>query len=158
MAAAQASGNHRDEGGLTWYLQWEIYKSSPTWTHSQNCSRSTEFNSPDITNIQAFLMATNFEMDFSAVYHPWTLVLRPYAYITPSLSAGPEIDFHKNTAWRGVSTFPSCWEVMLRTWGELGLGGMSKNIWIQFSENVFCCDLTFINLKLFPNHGGIYRF
>ena len=41
-------------------------------------------------------------------------------------------DFHKNTAWRGLSNFPSSWEKMLRTWGELGRGGMSKNIWTQF--------------------------
>ena len=36
MAAAQAAENHGDEWGLTWYIQWGIYTSIPTWTHSQN--------------------------------------------------------------------------------------------------------------------------
>ena len=36
MAAAQAAENHGDEWGLTWYLQWGIYTSIPTWTHSQS--------------------------------------------------------------------------------------------------------------------------
>ena len=36
MVAAQAAENDKDEWGLTWYLQWGIYTSVPTWTHSQN--------------------------------------------------------------------------------------------------------------------------
>ena len=36
MAVAQAAENHGDEWGLTWYLQWEIYTSTPTCTHSKN--------------------------------------------------------------------------------------------------------------------------
>ena len=36
MAAAQAAKNHGHKSGLTWYLQWGIYKSIPTWTHWQN--------------------------------------------------------------------------------------------------------------------------
>ena len=36
MAAAVAAENHRDEWGLTWYLQCGIYASIPTWTHPQN--------------------------------------------------------------------------------------------------------------------------
>ena len=42
MAAAQAAENHGDEWGLTWYLQWGIYKSIPTWTHSQNSPATAE--------------------------------------------------------------------------------------------------------------------
>ena len=36
MAAAQAAENHGYEWGLTWYLQWAIYRSIPTSKHSQN--------------------------------------------------------------------------------------------------------------------------
>ena len=36
MAAAQAAENHGDEWSLTWNLQWGIYTSIPSWTHSQN--------------------------------------------------------------------------------------------------------------------------
>ena len=35
MAGAEAQENYGDEWGLTWYLQWAIYPSIPTWT-SQN--------------------------------------------------------------------------------------------------------------------------
>ena len=42
MAAAQAAENHGDEWGLTWYLQWGIYTSIPTWTHSQISLAATE--------------------------------------------------------------------------------------------------------------------
>ena len=42
MAAAQAAENHGDEWGLTWYLQWGIYTSIPTWTHSQNSLAAAE--------------------------------------------------------------------------------------------------------------------
>ena len=35
MAEAQAAENHGYEWGLTWYLQWGIYTSIPTWAHSQ---------------------------------------------------------------------------------------------------------------------------
>ena len=34
MVAAQAAENHEDEWGLTWYLWWRIYTSTPTWMHS----------------------------------------------------------------------------------------------------------------------------
>ena len=36
MAVAQAAENHGDDWGLTWYLQWGIYTSILTLTHSQN--------------------------------------------------------------------------------------------------------------------------
>ena len=36
MAAAQVAKNHGDEWGLTWYLQWGIHTSIPTWIHSHN--------------------------------------------------------------------------------------------------------------------------
>ena len=42
MAAAQGAENHRDEWGLTWYLQWGIYTSMPTWTHSHNSLAEAE--------------------------------------------------------------------------------------------------------------------
>ena len=42
MAAAQVAENHGDEWGLTWYLQWGIYTSIPTWTHSQSSPAAVE--------------------------------------------------------------------------------------------------------------------
>ena len=42
MAAAHAAGDHGDERGLTWYLQWGIYKSIPTRTYSQNSLAKAE--------------------------------------------------------------------------------------------------------------------
>ena len=36
MVASQAAENHGDKWSLTWYFLWAIYKSIPTWTHSQN--------------------------------------------------------------------------------------------------------------------------
>ena len=36
MATGQAGKNHWDKWDLTLYLQWRIYTSIPTWTHSQN--------------------------------------------------------------------------------------------------------------------------
>ena len=35
-SSTQAAESHGDEWHLTWYLQWGIYTSIPTWTHSQN--------------------------------------------------------------------------------------------------------------------------
>ena len=42
MAAAQAAENHGDEWGLTWYLQWGIYKLIPIRTHSENSQAAAE--------------------------------------------------------------------------------------------------------------------
>ena len=42
MTAAQATENHGDDWGLTWYLQWGIYTSIPTWNHSQNSLAAAE--------------------------------------------------------------------------------------------------------------------
>ena len=42
MEAAKADENHGNEWGLTWYLQWGIHKSIPTWTHSQNSLAAAE--------------------------------------------------------------------------------------------------------------------
>ena len=36
MVGAQTAEKHKNEWGLTWCLQWWIYASVPTWTHSQN--------------------------------------------------------------------------------------------------------------------------
>ena len=30
LAAVKAAENHRDEWGVTWYLQWDMYKPIPT--------------------------------------------------------------------------------------------------------------------------------
>ena len=39
------------------------------------------------------------------------------------------------------------------------LGGMIKNEQIQFFDSqMYCNNLNTITLKLFHNHGGIYRF
>ena len=42
MAAAQPAENHGDEWDLTWFLQWGIYTSTPTWTYSQNSLAAAE--------------------------------------------------------------------------------------------------------------------
>ena len=48
---------------------------------------------------------------------------------------------------------------MIKSWGRVLLRGMSKNEQIQFmTHKCICSDLKTINLKLFHNHGGIYRF
>ena len=36
MAAAQATENHGDKWGLTWYFRWETYTWTLTWSDSQN--------------------------------------------------------------------------------------------------------------------------
>ena len=47
--------------------------------------------------------------------------------------------------------------IMMKTWGRVLLGGMSKIEEIQFLTHKCICS-NLINLKLFGNHGGIYRF
>ena len=48
MAAAQSAEYHGDEWGLTWCLQWGIYTSISTWTHSQNSQTAAKALSLDI--------------------------------------------------------------------------------------------------------------
>ena len=46
-----------------------------------------------------------------------------------------------------------------KTWGRVLLGGMIKNEQIQFFDSqMYCNSFNTIALKLFQNHGGIYRF
>ena len=55
--------------------------------------------------------------------------------------------------------FPSTRRIMTQTWGRPLLGGMIKNEQIQFFDSqMYCNNLNTITLKLFHNHGGIYRF
>ena len=55
--------------------------------------------------------------------------------------------------------FPSAWGIMIKTWGRVSIEGMSKNEKIQFlAHKCICSNLNTINLKLYSNHGGIYRF
>ena len=42
MATAQAAKSQEDYWGLNWHLQWGIYKSILTWTHSQNSQAAGE--------------------------------------------------------------------------------------------------------------------
>ena len=52
-----------------------------------------------------------------------------------------------------------CLGVMITTWGRFLIEGMSKNEQVQFFDSqiyLVASDLNTINLKLFPNHGGIY--
>ena len=49
--------------------------------------------------------------------------------------------------------FSSAWRIMIKTWGRVLLGGM-----IKFFDSQYCNNLNTITLKLFHNHGGIYRF
>ena len=42
MAAAQAAENHGDEWGLAWYFLRGIYRSIPTWTHTQKLLAAAE--------------------------------------------------------------------------------------------------------------------
>ena len=48
---------------------------------------------------------------------------------------------------------------MIRTWERNLPGGMNKNEQIHFSESqLYFQNLNTTNLKLFCNHGRIYRF
>ena len=58
MVAAQAAENHGDEWGLTWYLQWWIYTSIPTWTHSQRSLAAAEALSIKISSHETSLKWT----------------------------------------------------------------------------------------------------
>ena len=51
---------------------------------------------------------------------------------------------------------PSAWGIMIKAWGRVLLGGMSKIE--QMTYKCICSSLNTINLKLFRNHSGIYRF
>ena len=55
MAAAQAAENDGDKWHLTWYLQWGIHTSIPTWTHSQ---RNTDFKDTLPWNISQMIIKT----------------------------------------------------------------------------------------------------
>ena len=64
----------------------------------------------------------------------------------------------KRLFWRN-GQFPSAWRIMIKTWGRALLGSMIKNEQIQFFDSqMYCNNLNTITLKLFHNHGGIYRF
>ena len=53
--------------------------------------------------------------------------------------------------------FPSVWGIVIKTWRRILLEGMSKIEQIQFFDSPMYLFET-INLKLFDNHGEIYRF
>ena len=53
--------------------------------------------------------------------------------------------------------FPSVWGIIVKTWRRILLEGMSKIEQIQFFDSPMYLFET-INLKLFDNHGEIYRF
>ena len=53
--------------------------------------------------------------------------------------------------------FSSVWGIMIKTWRRISLGGMSKIEQNQFSDSQMYL-FEIINLKLFDNHGEIYRF
>ena len=56
--------------------------------------------------------------------------------------------------------FPSAWGITIKTCERVSLGGMSKIVQIQFFDPQMYLhySLNTKNLKLFRNHGGIYRF
>ena len=55
--------------------------------------------------------------------------------------------------------FPSAWGIMIKTWGRFLLGAWVKmGRFIFLIHNCICSNLYTINLKLFHNDGGIYRF
>ena len=65
----------------------------------------------------------------------------------------------QNMLFGSNAQFPSAWGIMIKTWGRVLLGGMSKIEQIHFFESqMYLQYLNTINLKLFHNHGGIYRF
>lgn len=39
---ADAADNHGNEWDWTWYLKWDIYKSTPMWSHSQIVEAAVE--------------------------------------------------------------------------------------------------------------------
>ena len=51
---------------------------------------------------------------------------------------------------------PSAWGTMIKAWGRVLLGGMSKIE--QMTYKCICSSLNTINLKLFRNHSGIHTF
>ena len=69
-----------------------------------------------------------------------------YIILSPLPLSAQEKISSENTVWRNAQ-FPSAWGIMMKTWGSILLGGMSK---IEL-----CSSLNTINLKLFGNHGGI---
>ena len=55
--------------------------------------------------------------------------------------------------------FPSAWGILIKTWGRVLLGAWVKlNRFNFLTHKCICSSLNTINLKLFRNHGGIYRF
>ena len=71
----------------------------------------------------------------------------------------PQEKYLQKTLFRRNGQFQSAWRIMIKTWGRVLLGGMIKNEQIQFFDSqMYCNNLNTITLKLFHNHGGIYRF
>ena len=63
LSAVQAAENHGDEWGSTWYLQWGIYISTPTWIHSQN-----SFAAAEALNLKICLHGTSLKWSWSVVF------------------------------------------------------------------------------------------
>ena len=55
MSDAQRAEKHGDDWGLAWYLQWEIYTSILTWTHSQKSLAAAEALSLKISSDETSL-------------------------------------------------------------------------------------------------------
>ena len=54
---------------------------------------------------------------------------------------------------------PSAWRIMIKSWGKALLRGMIKIEQVQFFDSqMYYNNLNTITLKLFHDHGGIYRF
>ena len=67
--------------------------------------------------------------------------------------------YFQKTLFGRNGQFPSAWRIMIKTWERVLLGDMIKNEQIQlFDSQMYCNNLNTITLKLFHNHGGIYRF
>ena len=74
-------------------------------------------------------------------------------------SLSPQEKISSKTLFGRNGQFPSAWRIIIKTWERVLLGGMIKNEQIQFFDSqMYCNNLNTITLKLFHNHGGIYRF
>ena len=58
-----------------------------------------------------------------------------------------------------MNEFPSAWRIMIKIWGRVLPGGMIKiNRFNFLTHKCIAIINNTITLRLFNNHGGIYRF
>ena len=64
----------------------------------------------------------------------------------------------QKTLFGSNEQFSSAWKIMIKAWERVLLQAMIKNEQIPFfNSQMYFNNLNTITLKLFHNHGGIYR-